>query len=315
MKLVVLVLVSLVTVARADAPTPKRAIAAAKAWLGDLGADGDAADALDRTAEPFLFDHDAKPCKGKKKTAELIACLASEGHDEIAWAPAKVRVHDDATFLSWQPNTKRDVIEAHRKQLAKLKDHAFVHFDATAHDGTFEIVIAVKLDDDGKPRVDAFLANWLPAPTLPDEAAARATASKWTADLASDDKAAAQRTAFPFWSLGLPHGKACKDEQRATDARGFAAIASCVAQADASDVLARLPHGKWELVTDVDQIPSNAEDKGNFAIARDTLDRLSFDHVLLFDRWRDDDTTFEIVVAVRADKDRQVIDAVVATLY
>ena len=196
----------------------------------------------------------------------------------------------------------------------------FVHYDATAHDGTFEVVVAVKLDDDGKAVVDGFLANWLPAASLPDEAAARAAASEWTADLADADrrKQLASRTAFPFWSLGLPHGsgKTCKDEQRAADAHAFAAIAGCAGQADTAELFARLPHGKWEVVGDVDAIATDAEgDDNHIAQAQAMLDRLMFDHLVLVDRWHDDDAHVEVVVAVRADSGRAVIDAVVANVY
>ncbi len=314
--------------ARADPPSDKLAVATARAWVKALASDSDGADALAMTAEPFLFDHDAKPCaatKGKRPKA-VLACLISDTQNEVGdWTPSRVRVEDDADFMTWQPNPKRDVIDQHRKQLAKLADHAFVHFDSTAPGGAVrDLVIAVKAGDDGHGVVDAFVANFLPTPALPDEAAARTAATKWTAEVIGDSDtqhAAVSRSSVPFFTFGLPHpeGKGCKDEQHAVDAKQLAAAVACIASGDRADALSHLPPAKWDVVTDPAAIRTARKgDDDHFAARLGMLDRLSYDHVLLFNRWHDDDSHVEIVVAVRIDpanKDHVVIDAAVANLY
>src|SRR5438067_475048 len=101
--------------------------------------------ALATSGDPFLFDHDSKVCKKKKAAHDIVQCLLADPstYQFRNWSPVRVRVHSDATFASWQRDAKRDVIARHRKELGKLADHAFVHFDSSANDVTWEIVLAV----------------------------------------------------------------------------------------------------------------------------------------------------------------------------
>lgn len=323
-RLVVLSIVLAAGRAHADAPSAKRATAAAKKWMLALGAEGDSRVALAMTPDPFVFDHDAKACKDKTKAGDILACLATDTTGEVGeWSPTHVRVLTDASFQTWQGNAKRDVIEQHRKQLAKLKDHAFVHFDQAGPSGTYEIVLAVKVDADGDPEVSAFLANFLPAAKMPDLGAARQTASKFLDALGGNADArgtVAQRTGYPFVAIGLPHSekdKSCKDELHATSAGGIGAITACVGGSKEASILASTSHTGWDVVPDVEKVDTEAKgDDNRFAASRDLLIRLSFDHLLLINHGSsDDDTKLDVIVAIRADGERTVVDAVIANVY
>lgn len=309
----------LVHVAYADAPSRKQAESAARRWIenGEY--------ALAHSVDPFLFDQDGKTCKKPKKAKDIVECmLADEAVYSIRnWAPTRLRIHSDATFASWQRDRRSDVIEKHRKELAKLEDHVFVHFDAPGTGGSWELVLAIKLDDQGEPVVDSYLGSFLPAPPHPiGEAGARALASSWVTAMAdgndSVQRSNAHRTGYPYWQLGLPISATldCKPEMRATSSKQFLAIALCVATAKDADLLARLARAKWEILEDPADARTRAE-KGQDHIGASvaTLDRMASDHLLLYNAVVEGETRFEIVLAIRNDAENPVVDAAIANLY
>jgi hypothetical protein len=314
--------------AHADAPSKKLAKKAAETWIRSLGSNpleaGEHGMAPPVSTDPFLFDHDSENCKKKKKKAkDILECLADETTSEIRdWAPERLRIHTDAKFTTWQPDRKRDVIEKHRKELAKLKDHVFVHFDMAGKDGTWEMLVAVKLDKEANVVVDAYLANFLP--TLDkhvDENAAIAIATSWVRAMADSDetrKSNAHRTGYPFWELGLPIATKpeCKREEKATSSKDMWNVSSCVAGSENLELLDHLPRSAWEVVENPAHVKTHADqDTDNFAVALDRLDRLAYDHVFLYNHVTEGDLHFEILLALRDEDGNPVVDAVVANLY
>ena len=314
-----LVLLVTARVALADAPSHRQAEEAAQRWMES----GEAAIAT--SVDPFLFDHDGKGCKKAKKAKELVECTLAD--DELYpirnWSPSRLRVHRDATFATWQRDRKHDVIERHRRELAKLENHAFVHFDARGAGGTSEIVLAVKLDDAGQPVIDTYLVSFLPEPAHPiGEAGARALASSWVSGMANSDdsvqRSNAHRTGYPFTMIGLPVSQNldCATEMHAQSSKQFLQLALCVAAAKQGDLLARLPRSKWEVLDDPADVRTRADkDQDHLGAALPMLDRMASDHVLLFNRIADEDAHFELVLVIRNDADHPVVDAVIANLY
>jgi hypothetical protein len=323
-----IVLALLGSVAHADPPTKKQATRAAEKWMRSFSANVDeggdsGTTALTMSADPFLFEHDHASCKKQKKAKEIFECLAGAGTAEVgSWAPERVRVHTDAKFSTWQLDRKHDVIEKHRKDLAKLKNHAFVHFTSGATDGSWEVVLAIKLDDDANPIVDGYLASFLPATDKHiDENAAIAVASRWSRAMADTDEARksnASRTGYPFWEIGLPVAKKpeCKIEERAASSKEMWDVSSCIGAAEQVELLDHLPHSSWVVVEDPANAKTRADrDSDHFAAALDRLDRMAANHVFLYNRVNEGDTHFEILIALRNDDGNPVVDAVVANLY
>ncbi|MDB4954647.1 MAG: hypothetical protein JWO36_2216 [Myxococcales bacterium] len=314
--------------AHADVPTKKQATRAAEKWMRSFSVNEDEGGdsgktALEMSSDPFLFDHDHDSCKKQKKAKDIFECLRNVATFEVGgWGPDRVRVHTDAKFSTWQPNRKHDIIEKHRKDLAKLKNHVFVHFTSGANDGAWEVVLAVRLDKDARPIVDAYLASFLPnADKHVDESAAVAVATTWVRALAESDEARksnAHRTGYPFWEIGLPVGKKmdCKLEESASSAKEMWAISACIAASADLDLLDHLPRSSWEAIEDPAGFKTHADkDSDNFAAALDRLDRLAYDHVFLYNRIIEGDQHFEIVLALRDEDGNPVVDAAVANLY
>lgn len=313
--LAVAVAIFLAGPARAEAPTRYQTEAFVMRWLASFKPDPGERPAPPPVAEPFLFAAEGEPCARKKTGAAVVACLMAGSKIPLGSpTPVRQRFHADATFATWQPDPKHDVVQQHRKELAQLTDHAFEHVEVDGVEGTWELVVAVKLVD-SRPVVDGLWASFIDEGAEQDMGQGREVAQAWLTAFGTSEatrKTLAAKTGFPFFAAGLVGtGKAgCAAEQTAASATKLPGVLACLT-APGDTLFGKAQATGWRTIRDPSDLPTGApKDQNVFARNLERFDRLAVNHMLAFAKVRDGDRLAEVLMAVRWVGKTPKVDAI-----